>query len=170
MISVSKIKYNSELGFWYYSGSSEVFDTREEALKSLKKLSRKGIKRGNAQFYSERLKMTFRSSWEVELAELMTELGIRWEFEPRRIYFRAEKESYLPDFWLPDYNCWIEVKGYMDKKSEKRCKLFRKHYGAEYGYLLYMKEERELVLKSPETLFVLLNASLEELKRRKEMR
>lgn len=123
--------------------------------------------RDGRRFFSEKLGVNFRSNWEVELAELMTELGITWEYEPERVYFRAERESYLPDFYLPQYNLWIEVKGYMDERSLRRIKLFRKYYGATSGFFLYEKEERDLILKNPQLLITYLKIAKSELERRK---
>ena len=109
--------------------------------------------------------MTFRSSWEVELAELMTDLGIEFKYEPFRYYYRAEQCSYLPDFYLPQFNVYIEVKGYMDKLSAKRCRLFRKYQLVDFGFFLYMAEERKLILDEPNLLFTYLEiASQEHLK------
>jgi len=145
----------------------KVFLTREEALEYLKivKAHSEGFR-----FWSAKLGRGFRSSWEVELAELMTELGIRWEYEPKRFHFWRERESYLPDFYLPDYNVWIEVKGYMDRKSARRIRLFKKYYGKEYGFLLYEAVERELVKKNPSVLLVLLEVAQKEHERRKRKR
>jgi hypothetical protein len=162
LISMRKIVQRD--GLWYVSGSSEVFNTRMEAIRRAKQLGRNKVDNGR-KFVSEKLKMTFRSNWEIELAELLHELGIEFEYEPERFYFRAEKESYLPDFYLPEYNTWIEVKGYMDKKSLRRVKLFKKYYGAEYGFFLYEKEERELILKSPALLFTYIEIAQKEQKR-----
>ncbi|KJE27433.1 hypothetical protein LG52_33 [Geobacillus kaustophilus] len=140
-----------------------LFNSREEALEYLKKQQHPS----QFKFYSEKLKRGFRSNWEVELAELLAELGIEFLYEPKRFHFRAERESYLPDFYLPEFNCWIEVKGYMDKRSLRRIKLFRKYYGKQYAFILYEKEERELILKDPSILFVLLEVAQQELERRR---
>jgi hypothetical protein len=165
MISVRKI-YN-ENGLWYVSGSSEVFETREEALKRVmgKKTSKTQSNSKGRKFVSQKLGMVFRSNWEIELAELLTDLGIAFEYEPQRFYFRAEKESYLPDFYLPEFNCWIEVKGYMDKRSEKRVKLFKKYHKKETAFFLYEKEERELVLKNPELIYTYIEIAQKEKER-----
>jgi hypothetical protein len=148
-------------GNWYLSGSSEVFPNRIEAIRRVKQLNNKKKDNGR-KFVSQQLRMTFRSSWEVELAELMDDLGIKFKYETKRFYFSVEHESYLPDFFLPEYNVWIEVKGYMDKKSLRRCKLFKKYYGAEYGFFLYEKEERELILKNPALLFTYIEIAQEQ--------
>jgi len=145
----------------------KVFSTREEALEYVKSVK---AREEGFRFWSTKLGRGFRSSWEVELAELMTELGIRWEYEPKRFHFWRERESYLPDFYLPDYNVWIEVKGYMDRKSARRIRLFKKYYGKEYGFLLYEAVERELVKKNPSVLLVLLEVAQKEHERRKRKR
>jgi hypothetical protein len=166
LISLKRIY--KENGFWYVSGSSEVFENREQALKRVmgKKTSNtKKQNRSNKKFVSDRFNLVFRSSWEVELAEVMDDLGIEFKYEPKRYYFRAEKESYLPDFYLPEFNCWIEVKGYMDKRSEKRCKLFKRYFKSEFGFFLWMKEERELTLKTPELLYTFLEIAEKERER-----
>jgi hypothetical protein len=152
-------------GLWYVQGSSEVFETRIEAIRRAKQLG--GIKKNSngRKFVSQKLGMVFRSNWEIELAELLHELGIEFEYEPERFYFRAERESYLPDFYLPEYNVWIEVKGFMDKRSLKRVKLFKKYHGAEFGFMLYEKEERELILESPALLFTYIEIAQKELER-----
>ena len=165
MISLRQIERRD--GKWYISGSSEVFDTREGAIKRIMSQRTNKTKRVNRgrKFISEKLNMEFRSNWEIELAELMTELGINWEFEPERFYFRGEKESYLPDFFLPDHNCWIEVKGYMDKRSLRRVKLFKKYHGKNTAFFLYEKQERELVLKDPKMLYMYIEIAEREYER-----
>jgi len=160
-------------GLWYVKGHSEAFNTRVEAIKRAKQLVRnKAKQKDGRRFISEKLQMAFRSNWEIELAELMSELGIEFEYEPERFYFRAEHESYLPDFYLPEYNVWIEVKGYMDKRSLKRVKLFQKYHGAEYGFFLFEKEERDLVVLKgmTEVLLQYIEIAQQEQQRRMKQR
>jgi len=154
-------------GKWYVEGSSEEFPNHIEAIRRAKQLGKVKSKGNGRRFVSQKLQMTFRSNWEIELAEIMTELGIAFEYEPKRFYFRKEHESYLPDFFLPDYNCWIEVKGYMDKRSLRRCKLFKQYFRGKVAFFLFEKEERELTLKSPALLFTYIEAAQEGLRREK---
>lgn len=119
-------------------------------------------KNKNTKYFSERFGINFRSTWENELANVLADLDITFEYEPRRFFFRDHQESYLPDFYLPQYNCWVECKGYMDKRSEKRCKLFKKYHKKEFGYFLWMKEERALTLKNPEIIYTFLEIAEEE--------
>ncbi|PEM64425.1 hypothetical protein [Bacillus toyonensis] len=137
---------------------------RQSPSKSPKK---KAYKEG-LRFYSEQEAMMFRSTWECEIAELLSNLNIPYKYEPQRFYYKSHKESYLPDFYLPTHNVYLEVKGYMDKRSLKRCNLFRKYQGSTYGFFLYEKEERELILNEPALLFTYLGIAQEELRRRQD--
>lgn len=52
----------------------------------------------------------FRSRIEARWAVFMDALGVQWEYEPQG--FRLSGGGfYLPDFWLPYQECWIEIKG-----------------------------------------------------------
>ena len=35
-------------------------------------------------------------------------LGLRWEYEPEG-FDLGKAGWYLPDFWLPDFELWIEI-------------------------------------------------------------
>lgn len=157
--------------YYYLEGSSQQFNSIAEISKHIRDSKRTKKENGKRdldgrRFWSEKLQMPFRSNWEITIAELLTDLEIKFEYEPERFYFRAERESYLPDFYLPEYNCWLEVKGWMDKRSEKRCKLFKKYYGAEYGYFLVMKEEMALLAAAPEMIFTLIEIANKERQKR----
>jgi hypothetical protein len=59
----------------------------------------------------------FRSRLEARWAVFFDALGVQWEYEPEG-FDLGEAGYYLPDFWLPDLDCWIEVKGH-DIQSEE---------------------------------------------------
>ena len=52
----------------------------------------------------------FRSRLEARWAVFFDALGIEWEYEPEG-YLLDNGERYLPDFYLPNDNLYIEVKG-----------------------------------------------------------
>jgi hypothetical protein len=54
--------------------------------------------------------VTFRSRLEADWAHNLTVVGIAWSYEPDGIIL-PNGQRYLPDFWLPDINTWLEVKG-----------------------------------------------------------
>jgi hypothetical protein len=51
----------------------------------------------------------FRSRLEARWAVFFDALGIKWEYEPEGFEFQNGLR-YLPDFWLPEYKLWVEVK------------------------------------------------------------
>jgi len=59
----------------------------------------------------------FRSRLEARWAVFFDALEIRWEYEPEG-FDLGKAGWYLPDFWLPDYDCWFEIKRGEDAVSE----------------------------------------------------
>ena len=52
---------------------------------------------------------SFRSRLEARYAVYFDHLGIKWEYEPEGFEL-GNGLRYLPDFWLPEWGIWIEVK------------------------------------------------------------
>lgn len=73
----------------------------------------------------------FRSSTESNYARYLKFLKIEFLHEPRTFYFPKIKRgniSYMPDFYLPKEDRWVEVKGYFDPPSKTKLKRFKKYY------------------------------------------
>jgi hypothetical protein len=62
-----------------------------------------------------------RSRAEARWMILMDELGIPYEYEPEGFVF-ADGTKYLPDFYLPKQNAWLEIKGVMENEDEHKIK------------------------------------------------
>lgn len=61
-------------------------------------------------------------------ARQLDEAKIKWLYEPRR--FRLSIGSYLPDFFLPEFNVWVEVKGYFRvSREQEKIEAFRRETG-----------------------------------------
>lgn len=67
----------------------------------------------------------FRSSWEANFARILDLLNINWQYEKERILLKSC--SYLPDFYLPKFNVYIEVKGYSLDNNRKLRELIQVH-------------------------------------------
>jgi len=59
----------------------------------------------------------FRSRLEARWAVYFDALNAKWEYELEG--FEHNGVRYLPDFYLPDYDVWVEIKpnGHGDRKS-----------------------------------------------------
>lgn len=101
--------------------------------------------------FRDDLHQYFRSAWEANVARVLNYLRIDWKYEYKRFNFDEQKEnvlSYQPDFYLPEYNKWIEVKGWMDDISKKRLELFSIYYPDESLNLILVDEKQYNLLKS----------------------
>ena len=78
----------------------------------------------------------FFSRWEANFARIMNLLNIKWIFQPKT--FDLKYQKYTPDFYLPQYNSYIEIKNFLSDYSLKRDQGFRS---------LYPKEKLILILK-----------------------
>lgn len=58
----------------------------------------------------------FRSRLEARWAVFLNALGLPWEYEKEG--YELASGLYLPDFWLPDWQCWLETKGVKPTKVE----------------------------------------------------
>jgi len=87
----------------------------------------------------------FYSRWEANMARLFNYLGIKWRYQPRT--FDLGSQNYTPDFYLPDYSTYIEVKNFLWKYSKIRDRKFRKLYPNINLILLLKKDYLELEKK-----------------------
>lgn len=60
----------------------------------------------------------FRSRLEARWAVFFEELGIRWEYEPQGFEL-SDGTRYLPDFYLPDQNLYVEIKPAINYKQQR---------------------------------------------------
>lgn len=60
-----------------------------------------------------------RSRLEARWAVFFDALGARWEYEPEG-FVLEDGVHYLPDFWLPDLNLWVEIKGAEPTHEERQ--------------------------------------------------
>ena len=79
-------------------------------------------------------KIKLDSTWELEVAKRLDSLGVEW-YRPRvRIPYLDSKgveHGYFPDFYVKDYNCFIEVKSPFIAKyqnSDHKVEYLKSHY------------------------------------------
>jgi len=63
-----------------------------------------------------------RSSWEVLYAQYLDENNIKWQYEPKT--FDLGNITYTPDFYLPKFNKYIEIKGFWRGQTKHKFVLF----------------------------------------------
>jgi predicted nuclease of restriction endonuclease-like RecB superfamily len=68
----------------------------------------------------------FRSNWESTFAKFLILSRIKWRYESKT--FDLGDTTYTPDFYLPELNAYIEIKGYFSEKAKEKINNFRKVY------------------------------------------
>lgn len=70
--------------------------------------------------------INFYSTWEANVARVFNLVNIRWKYAPK--IFDLDEHTYRPDFYLSDFDSFVEVKNFMGEYSLQRDRLFRKKY------------------------------------------
>lgn len=79
----------------------------------------------------------FRSRLEARWAVFFDALGLQWEYE-KQGYKLPGVGWYLPDFWLPQANLWVEIKpeSPLSDKEKEKLRAFSNATGIENVYVL----------------------------------
>jgi hypothetical protein len=92
---------------------------------------REGSNRWRGEYCSNIAGITFwmDSSWEARLARVLNNSGILWVKNYRQFpyFFNDKKFNYIPDFYLPGLDIWIEVKGWLKEKDVAKMNGFPHH-------------------------------------------
>lgn len=90
---------------------------------------------------------TMRSQLEQDVAAKLDEMGVAWDYEKYVLtYLKPVRQavckdcegdnvhsvrSYTPDFWLPEYKCYLEVKGKFGQTDRMKMRLVVAQHPAE---------------------------------------
>jgi hypothetical protein len=93
--------------------------------------------RGKGCYYDSPLqgKIYLKSSYEIAYAKWLDLNNILWLYEMER--FGLGETTYTPDFFLPKFEKFIEVKGYMSPEAQKKIYMFKEQYPWDLEVLYY---------------------------------
>ena len=105
-----------------------------------------GPNRGNGSYIVDQHfnKKWLRSSLEIRYVGILNSLGEKWEYEIKSFRIDSLGRSYRPDFYLPDKDVWIEVKGWFDDISKIKTIEFYKQY-SNYNFLIVYSDHIKLL-------------------------
>jgi hypoxanthine phosphoribosyltransferase len=97
----------------------------------------------------------FAHASEAEMARILDFYAVRWEYEPHTfpILWNLEGavvESFSPDFYLPDLDCYLEMTTLRQKlvrKKNRKLRRLRELYPSITVKLFYARDFRALMLK-----------------------
>jgi len=70
--------------------------------------------------------MAFRSGLEEKVADLMVELGVKYEYESTKVPYQIQ-HNYTPDFLLPN-GIYLECKGYWEAEDRRKIKAVKQQH------------------------------------------
>lgn len=70
----------------------------------------------------------FRSRLEARWAVFFDEIGIKYEYE-KEGYDLGKLGWYLPDFWLPEYELFVEIKPFKERDAALKARQARFEHG-----------------------------------------
>ena len=71
--------------------------------------------------------MAFRSGLEEKVADLMVELGVKYEYESTKVPYQI-MHNYTPDFLLLPSGIYLECKGYWDAADRRKIKAVKEQH------------------------------------------
>ena len=109
----------------------------------------------NGVAYQQSRAIGFANESEQEFARILDFYEIRWEYEPTTFPILWDEEGYVresftPDFYLPDYGLFIELttmKQSLVTKKNRKVRLFEKNYPNTPIKLFYGKDYKALLAK-----------------------
>ena len=102
-----------------------------------------------------------RSSYEKVYADSLRLKGIPFEYE-QKVFKLSNGKSYIPDFYLPNTDEFIEIKGYASDEQLKKYELFRKEYPDIKWSMLKTEDLKDLGLNTRQafpTIYMVCGAS-----------
>lgn len=83
-----------------------------------------------------------KSSWELNFAKWLDGSNIKWLYEPK--IFDLGNITYTPDFYLPEFDYYIEIKGWWRGNAQKKFTSFLTKYNKLNIKLLQYKDLKEM--------------------------
>ena len=90
---------------------------------------------GKGSYYNN---IWMRSSYEVAYAKYLDKQGIKWLYESKA--FDLGNTTYTPDFYLPESDTYIEIKGYWRDKCKEKFRKFKRLYFEVKINILFKKD------------------------------
>lgn len=94
--------------------------------------------------------VTLQSTYELNCSEILAELGINW-LRPK--YLRYDNKKYFADFYLPDYNIWLDTKNdYLAKLDAEKIKKVREQNEIKLTVLLEHQITKDYIARLAEVV------------------
>jgi len=134
----------------------------EESLVKMRTSASKNVRRGkDSNFYGKiyhgkgewfidrkENRYYLRSSWEVKYAKYLDNIEANWLYEPKFFEFKLNGKdvTYTPDFYFPNGDFYVEIKGYWRNDAREKFEQFKINYPHIKIYVYGKKELKHIGL------------------------
>jgi hypothetical protein len=73
-------------------------------------------------------KSGFRSNLEVQIAAQLARYEVQYEYEKHKLEYQRNPSNYIPDFYLPEQDIFIEVKGRLQTSDRVKHQLLKEQH------------------------------------------
>lgn len=92
--------------------------------------------------YREDLGHYVRSAFEANYCRFLKWFGVQYEYETDKCSFSLKNDSnYICDFYLPEIDQYIELKGYMRQDAQNKIDMFKQEYPQIKWHILFQNSE-----------------------------
>ena len=98
--------------------------------------------------------MKFRSRFEAQVALALNKQKIKFEFEPHKIGYVPPPRVYIPDFYIKDYDFYIEVKGRLLQADRVKHLLVKKQ-NPDFNVKFLFANSRKKIYKGSKTVMLI---------------
>ena len=70
----------------------------------------------------------FRSDFELGVITAVSKYGVKVEYETKKIKYIVPTKTYTPDFYFPDYDLYVECKGFLKMADRKKHLLIKEQH------------------------------------------
>ena len=124
--SIERIKKSSTLfnkTYWTVENRKKHSDLMKKVVKENPKSYSTSNVSGRVKLY-EYNGVKLKGTWELTVAKLLDKYNIKWsnEIKPIPYFWKDNWHLYFPDFYLIDYDKYIEVKGYQRERDIEKWK------------------------------------------------
>jgi len=130
------------------------------------------VKKNSKSYIGKRADLNntfFRSGWEADIARWLNFQNKHWFFEPKVFVFPGIKKgtlSYLPDFYLPEQDIFLEVKGFLTGQGKTAIRRMKRFFPEDFKKLRAITGSRNTkAAKFFVEIGVEIIATMDELKR-----
>ena len=146
-------KQGSELPTAWNKGLPGTFAGKKHSAESKRKISEKlsiNNKGGRAKWY-EIAGQKVQGTWERDIAAKFEQLNIQWiklktNKDTLKYEMNGKIRSYTPDFYLPDYDMYVEVKGFWWGDDKEKMKIVLQTYPDKNIAVVEKEEYQEIML------------------------